>query len=245
MDFVTSFISPKKHFTLFLIKSLKKKAVDMESVNRQMKDIDVVMRILTVADVVVPSLYREFDREKFKNIDLVLACGDLPPEYLSFLLHVFEVPVYYVMGNHDIRHSKKPPMGCMDIHGRMVHHNGIKIMGLGGSRWYNGGPNQYREKEMKAVIRKLRLTLWWNKGVDILITHAPPRHIHDAEDRCHRGFQCYVSFINKYSPSYLIHGHIHKMFDYPEQRITTVNNTRVVNAYGYHIIKINAEKDSG
>ena len=203
------------------------------------------MRILTVADVVVPSLYREFDREKFKDIDLVLACGDLPPEYLSFLLHVFGVPLYYVMGNHDIRYSEKPPMGCMNIHGRMVYHNGLKIMGLGGSLWYNGGPNQYQEKEMKAIIRKLRFTLWWNKGVDIIITHAPPRHIHDAEDRCHRGFQCYVSFINKYNPSYLIHGHIHKIFDYPEQRITTVNNTKVVNTYGYHIIKINAEKDSG
>lgn len=203
------------------------------------------MKILTVADVVVPSLYKEFDRERITGIDLVLACGDLPPEYLSFLLHSFEVPLYYVMGNHDIRYEKKPPMGCVNIHGKIVAHDGLKILGFGGSRWYNGGPNQYHEKEMKRFIRKLWFPLWRSKGVDILITHAPPRHIHDAEDPCHRGFKSYISFINRYNPSYLIHGHIHKLFDCQEQRITNVNKTKVINTYGYHIIEINDGKNAG
>lgn len=196
------------------------------------------MRILTVSDVVVPELYKAFDKDRFPDIDLVLACGDLPPEYLSFLLHVFNTSLYYVKGNHDIRYDQKPPMGCVDIHGRIVSFRGINIMGLAGSRWYNGGENQYTEKEMNRFIRKMGLSIWWRKGIDILITHAPPRHIHDAEDRCHRGFKALRTFIDKKRPKYLIHGHIHRHFDSVEERMTLVNQTKVINTYGYHILEI-------
>ncbi len=202
------------------------------------------MKILSISDLVVPSLYKEFDKEKFSGIDLVLACGDLPPEYLSFILHVIGAPVYYVHGNHDIRYNLKPPMGCTNIHGKLVKFKGLKIMGFAGSRWYNGGLNQYTEKQMKKIIRSQKLSIWLSRGVDILITHAPPRHIHDAEDRCHRGFNCYKKFIKKYSPNYLIHGHIHKNFDTPEERVTIINQTKVINTYGYNIIEINHDKDT-
>lgn len=200
------------------------------------------MKILSVSDVVVPELYREFNRELFTGIDLVLACGDLPPEYLSFILHTLEVPLYYVRGNHDIRYDLKPPMGCMDIHGKIVKFHNLKIMGLGGSRWYNGGMNQYTDLQMKRIIRQMRFSIWWNKGVDIVITHAPPRHIHDAEDRCHRGFRSFHRVIDKYRPDYFIHGHIHQHFTATEERITTVNSTKVINTYGYNIIEIHDGK---
>ncbi len=200
------------------------------------------MKILTVSDVVVPSLYKEFDSTKFTDIDLVLACGDLPPEYLSFLLHILNVPLYYVKGNHDIRYEKKRPMGCMDIHGKIVKFNGLNILGLGGSLWYNGGMNQYTDAQMKKIIRNMTLSIWWNRGIDILITHSPPRHVNDAEDPCHRGFQSFVRFIEKHRPHYLIHGHIHKHFDNKEERTAIVNQTKVINTYGYNIIQINDDK---
>ncbi|MBF0378591.1 MAG: metallophosphoesterase [Desulfamplus sp.] len=202
------------------------------------------MRILSISDVVVPSLYNEFDKKKFDSIDLVLSCGDLPPEYLSFILHSLNAPLYYVRGNHDIRYDLKPPMGCTDIHGKIVKFNQIKIIGLGGSRWYNGGMNQYTEAQMKKFIRKMQFSIWWNRGVDIVITHSPPRHIHDAEDRCHRGFRSFCNFIDKYKPDYFIHGHIHRHFTCQEERITTVNKTKVINTYGYNIIEINDGKTS-
>ena len=53
------------------------------------------MRILTVSDVVVPVLYKEFDAGRFRGIDLVISCGDLPPEYLSFLVHVLPASVLF------------------------------------------------------------------------------------------------------------------------------------------------------
>ena len=33
--------------------------------------------------------------------------------------------------------------------------------------------------------------------MDIIITHAPPRHIHDAEDQCHRGFESFQHLIDR------------------------------------------------
>jgi len=196
------------------------------------------MKILTIADIVVPVLYKDFDAGRFADIDLVLGCGDLPPEYLAFIANALEVPLYYVRGNHDLRFETSPPEGCQDLHGRLARFNDLKILGLEGSRWYNGGPQQYHENQMTAMIRRLRFTLWRAGGPDIVITHTPPRHIHDEEDLCHRGFKSYVGLIKKYRPRYFIHGHIHREFANSDARMTTLNETRIINAYGYHVLEI-------
>jgi len=202
------------------------------------------MKILSVSDYVVSTLYDNFDAEQFPKIDLILSCGDLPPEYLSYLLASFNVPVYYVRGNHDIRYDSKPPGGCLDLHARLIQFQGIKMLGLEGSRWYSGGPNQYTEKEMRKIIRGLRSKIWWQKGVDIIITHAPPRYIHDAEDLCHRGFESFRWLIDHYCPIYFIHGHIHADFSDHAERITKINKTKIVNTYGYYIFEIDPDQSS-
>ena len=56
------------------------------------------MRILAVSDRVESVLYDRFDRQQFEDIDLILSCGDLPPEYLSFLLGKLNAPLYFVRG---------------------------------------------------------------------------------------------------------------------------------------------------
>ena len=196
------------------------------------------MRVLTVSDRVEPVLYDQFNPHLFERIELVLACGDLPPEYLSFLSDRLDAPLYFVCGNHDLRHDARPPMGCTRLTHDLVEFNGKKILGLEGSRWYNGGQHQYTEQEMRWKIQRLRPQIWWRKGIDIVITHAPPRHIHDAEDRCHRGFNSFRWLIEKYSPAYFIHGHIHAHFTDASQRITRYNHTQVINTFGYYILDI-------
>ena len=61
------------------------------------------MKVLTVSDRVEPVLYDDFDAAFFTGVELILSCGDLPPEYLSFLTKTLNAPLYYVRGNHDIR----------------------------------------------------------------------------------------------------------------------------------------------
>jgi predicted phosphodiesterase len=196
------------------------------------------MKILSIADRVEPFLYNRFDAEKAPNVDLILSCGDLPPEYLTFLTRALNAPLFYIKGNHDIRYDTKSPAGCSNIHGKLVQFKGLKFLGLEGSRWYNGGPNQLSEQQMQKIIRGLKTSIWWQGGVDIIISHAPLRHIHDAEDRCHRGFKCFHQLITRYDPAYFIHGHIHALFHKRSERITTLNNTKVVNTYGHFLFEI-------
>jgi Icc-related predicted phosphoesterase len=196
------------------------------------------IKILSVSDTVEPGLKAMADTRQLGDIDLIISCGDLPPEYLSSLIDFMKAPLYYVGGNHDIRYAAKPPMGGLNLHGRLKHFKGINIVGLEGSHWYNGGPFQYTEGQMRSFIRRLGLKLWWRGGIDVVVTHAPPRHIHDAEDPCHRGFECFHRLIKKYQPRYFIHGHIHRTFDDPADRITQIGKTKVVNTYGYNILEI-------
>jgi len=197
------------------------------------------MKILTVSDIAEPVLYDNFQNENFPNIEMILACGDLPEEYLSFLVTMFNVPLYYVKGNHDIRPEGYRPGGCIDLNEKLVIHRGIRMLGFQGSHWYNGKSCQYTERQMRRKIQKMRLKLWWHKGVDIIITHAPPRHIHDKNDLCHRGFKCFRKLIDRYAPSYFIHGHIHFNYTFGAQRMTKVNDTKVINSYGHFIFEIN------
>ena len=202
------------------------------------------MKILSVSDVVKPRLLQHSNSDALADVDLIFSCGDLPPEYLTRLVNFFKAPLYYVRGNHDIRYNEKPPEGCRDLHGRLVKNRGISILGLEGSQWYNGGPYQYDERQMRAIIRRLRPTLWWRGGIDVVITHAPPRHIHDAQDPCHKGFECFRRLIEKYRPSYFIHGHIHREFSDPSERITVVDQTKVVNTYGYYLLEIETRPEA-
>ncbi len=206
--------------------------------NDHLKEDINIMKILTVSDFTDKTLTEKIDNRELEKIDLILSCGDLDPEYLSYLRDRLDASLYYVKGNHDIRYTISNPIGCFDLNMRMVTVNSVRIMGFEGSRWYNGGANQYTEKEMKKMVFKMWFTLWRKGGLDIVITHAPPRHIHDAEDLCHMGFECFVNLIKKYTPAYFIHGHIHKAFDKASDRITDYNGTQVINTCGYNIFEI-------
>jgi Icc-related predicted phosphoesterase len=200
------------------------------------------MKILTVSDRVEPALDEHFQAERFAGVNLILSCGDLPPEYLSNLVTRFNVPLYYVRGNHDIRHDGYRPEGCTDLDAKVVVFRELRILGLEGSHWYNGKPHQYTERQMRKKIRKPGRKIRWHGGPDIIITHAPPRHIHDAEDQCHRGFECFRHLIDRYAPRYFIHGHMHFSYTTQAQRMTVVNETKVINSYGYFLFEIDDDQ---
>lgn len=197
------------------------------------------MKILSVADRVEKDLLDPVGGgPAIDGIELILSCGDLPPEYLAALRNRYGTPLFYVLGNHDLRYGESPPAGCVNIDRRLIQQGKTKIIGFSGSRWYNGNINQYTEEQMARFVGRLRFTLWRQKGVDLVLTHAPPRFIHDAEDRCHRGFRIFRQFIDTYQPRFLIHGHIHALFAGDEERITRVNSTSVINSYGHFVFQV-------
>ena len=201
------------------------------------------MRVLTVSDEVVDLLHGPALTQVARDVELVLSCGDLPTDYLEFIVSVLNVPLYYVMGNHGGSGGKVFPDGCENIDLRVVEFKGLLIAGLEGSMRYNNRPDfQYTEMEMKARVAALSPGLIKNRVqfgryLDILVTHAPPYKIHDGTDLPHTGFKVFRWFIDQYKPRYLMHGHKH-VYDQREETITEVGATKVVNTYGYRILEI-------
>ena len=196
------------------------------------------LKILTVSDFLEKELTRQVEDKTLEPVDLIISCGDLDPEYLSFLRDRLDVPLYYVKGNHDIRYTRENPVGCQNIHERVVSFGSLNILGLEGSIWYNGGPNQYADAMMKKMIFWMWFSMWRKGPIHMVVTHAPPRHIHDREDRCHMGFDSFNSLIKKQAPDYFVHGHIHQEFETPGDRITTIDTTQVINTCGYTILEV-------
>ncbi len=195
------------------------------------------MKILAISDIEVRELQDQFDPDLFQGVDLIFSCGDLPPEYLTRIRARLEAPLYYILGNHDLRYGQSPPVGCTNLSFTTAREGELKLLGLSGSRWYNGGKNQYHETEMRMLIWKLYFAVWRQQGVDIVLAHAPPRHVHDAEDRCHRGFKFFHNLINRFQPPYFLHGHIHAHFNTDQSRITRIDDTRVINCCGYYVFQ--------
>lgn len=196
------------------------------------------IKILAVADRVPPVLYEYFQRERFADIDLILSAGDLRPGFLSFLVSMLNKPCLYVRGNHDAIYNENPPLGCDNIDEKVVEYRGLKIAGLEGSMWYGGRGVEYTERQMRRKVRHLWFKIWRKKGIDIILTHAPPKGIHDGKDICHRGFSSFVDLIEKYQPRYFLHGHTHASYGFTKEKVTKIGKTEVINIEGYFILEI-------
>lgn len=187
----------------------------------------------------------------------MLSCGDLPFDYLEYLVSRLDVPLLYVPGNHDpslvppdmtwmpLRSALEPqrpgPEGCVNIDGRLVEEHGLRIAGLGGSLRYKEGPNQYSQAQMgwRALKLQFRARLKRAKSgrkLDIIVTHAPPFGLADAKDAAHVGFVAILRLALRFQPLLLVHGHIHPFGRVlPERR---VGATRVVNVIPSRMIEL-------
>ena len=195
------------------------------------------MKILLVSDEEDKYLWDFYRPGRLKGIDLILSAGDLKAEYLSFLVTMANRPLLYVHGNHDGGYAQRPPEGCQCIDGKLVTVGGLRILGLGGSALYNGGPHQYTEKQMRRRIRRLRLKLALAGGVDIVLTHAPVRGFGDEDNMTHRGFEAFLPLLDQYQPRYLVHGHIHQRYGANRPRCHQYGETTIVNATGRYILE--------
>ncbi len=196
------------------------------------------MKILIIADEECPGLWNECAKPRIREYDLIISCGDLKADYLSFLVSLARCPVLYVHGNHDTGYERHPPEGCDCIDGKIVEYNGLRILGLGGCRRYHPGAHQYTDSEMSKRIRKLRFPLWRTKGVDILVTHSPARGLGDAEDPAHIGFDSFVALLEKYRPKFMFHGHVHTRYGFHIQRECHHGDTQIINACERYVLEL-------
>jgi Icc-related predicted phosphoesterase len=215
------------------------------------------LKILCVSDQIDPLVYSNAIKQRFADTDMVLCAGDLPLDYLDFIVSSLNKPLFFVFGNHHIEdmkylkgdlnafapediNTRRQFWAAFHIGSKIVREEGLIIAGLGGSMRYNRGPNQFSDFQMYLEIIKLIPCLVCHKlfhgrYLDILLTHAPPRGIHDRNDKCHWGFKAFLWFMKTFRPKYLIHGHIH-LYDLSDVRSTQWKETTIINAYGHCII---------
>ncbi len=198
--------------------------------------------------MVVDRLYSATIAERFSDVKLILGCGDLPYEYLEFLVSALNVPLLYVPGNHDPAYDPKNPatyaQGGENLDLKMTRIKGLNIAGIGGSiRYRPCCENQYSQRHMYRRLAAFMPKLFWslnrNGGrLDILIAHSPPRGIHDDVDPAHTGFSAFRGFIKFFEPRFFLHGHTLAYRDNISPQVTELGTTTIINVNPYRLIEV-------
>lgn len=198
------------------------------------------MKILAISDQPSDLLWCPAAAERLAGIDLILSCGDLDPEYLSFLASFTAAPVLYVHGNHDGRYRSHPPEGCICIDDQLYQYRGLRILGLGGSIRYStdAAAFQYTQNQMRQRVWKQWLALRRSRGFDLLLTHAPAYGLGDGDDRPHMGFEAFRDLLERWEPPFFVHGHAHMTYSHKQKRLSYYNKTQIINAYERHVFEV-------
>ncbi len=165
--------------------------------------------------------------------DALLLLGDLQYSIKNVLRCFPDVPAFGVAGNHDL---EEPFAGLpvVNLHGRAVFWNGIKLAGLGGCLRYKpcSFPWLFWEHEYEKLLTKM-------PRADLIISHCAPfgcwqepplggdRIYHDA----HEGSRSLRDHIVNTRPELVIHGHLH------QRDLSAIGDTLVRAVYGVEIVK--------
>ena len=173
------------------------------------------MKLLVVSDVESKFIWDHFDREYFRDVGLIISCGDLAANYLSFLVTMLPCPLLYVPGNHDKRYAVAPPLGCSDIDGKLIVWHGLRILGLGGCKTPRGLLYEYTDRQMWGKVRRLE-----------------PASFHE-------GFDAFRWLDETWQPTYHLYGHVHLSGSPVDRRaFIQYGPTTLVNATGYKLLDV-------
>jgi Icc-related predicted phosphoesterase len=207
-----------------------------------------IVKILAVSDEVVERLYTLCASGHFREIELILGCGDLPYPYLENLLTFLNIPLFYVPGNHDPIYNADNTLahaeGGSNLDLKIVRFKRFLIGGFGGSIKYRpNAANQYSQSD--AYLRALRMLpgllvnqVKYNRALDVLITHSPPFQIHDEDSQSHQGLKAINWLLRVAKPRYHFHGHTHFQRRNLSPSETIQDLTKIINVFPYKIVEI-------
>ena len=196
------------------------------------------VRLLAVSDEPERALDFERNRAQLGRLDAVVGCGDLEPDYLSFLADALRVPLLYVRGNHDRGVNWQATSEVLPgaLEGKCERINGVAVVGLS---W----PGEDREPravrdEGAAWRQALRVATRPPREKPIIVlSHVPPRGLGDTpEDHFHRGFAAYEWLCKRLHPTLWLHGHT-SMAAARDWRVTW-GDTTFVNVTGAVLVEI-------
>lgn len=219
------------------------------------------MRILVFSD-----LHRCIDMTELHHIiqsmptepDLAVSLGDISSSELADIRNIVgDIPMYGVPGNHDTEETLTAAKIPSLHSGLLIYDGGIRFAGFGGSIRYKKGVNfMFSQQESQDLIQKL-------PPANILLTHdmplvdqSPPTPVNRSsgflnklllrakkekkdEKICsqpHAGLQGITDYLDRISPSLLIHGHIH------QNKVYRYKNTDIVSVYGAALVTFDDNK---
>jgi Icc-related predicted phosphoesterase len=159
--------------------------------------------------------------------DVVVTLGDLEPDVLDPLGR-FDVPILGVYGNHDDGRYLEAA-NARDLHLASATVAGVTFAGFEGCVKYTPGAKlQYTQKQASRLARRI-------PGADVLISHAPPRGVHEEpDDRPHEGFDGLRDYVLRARPRLLLHGHTPA----PARRAVKLGETTVVHVVGHRVVDL-------
>jgi hypothetical protein len=199
---------------------------------------DRPIRILAASDEPDPALDHPTNREALGPIDLVVGCGDLPPEQLAFLSDAFGAPLVFVRGNHDRggpwrtpEHVPEPTDGAvLDL---------LPGLPLAGLPW-PGRAAQPQVRDAGAAWRQALAVLFRSITVRdpwLVFSHVPPQGAGDSPgDPYHVGFSGYRVLMDRLAPPLWLHGHTAPAAG-PAWRVVR-GSTTLINVTGSVLVEI-------
>lgn len=207
----------------------------------------VTVKILAVSDQVIERVYTLAPAGHFKDVELILGCGDLPYSYLEYIMTMLSKPMCYVPGNHDPEYNsndlRSKAEGGYNLDLKTIQFKNTLVGGFGGSiRYRPDGVNQYTQsgaykRAFRLLPKLLFNTIKHKRALDILIAHSPPFGIHDDSDPAHQGLKALNWLIQIAKPRYFFHGHTHFYKNNIANSETKIQNTMIVNVYPYKLIE--------
>jgi uncharacterized protein len=183
------------------------------------------MRMLVLADeeswLPLPALVESH------RPSVIITLGDLEPDVLDPLGR-FDIPVFGVYGNHDDG-KYLDASNTTNLHLRAAELDGVRFTGFEGCvKYTRGAPLQYTQKEASKLACKL-------PPADILISHSPPRGIHEEpDDRAHEGFDGLRDYIERVCPRVHLHGHTPA----PPRPPSRLGKTTVVHVIAHRVVDL-------
>jgi calcineurin-like phosphoesterase family protein len=197
------------------------------------------IRILAISDDPDHALDDARNRDPLGQVDLVVGCGDLSPDWLSFVADAFLAPLVYVRGNHDDRgpwpEPKGVPVAASGVDRKTLP--GLPILALSWPRFTRDGARHDERSAWRQVASLGRHAIRSPRPPMLVVSHVPPRDAGDTPtDPYHRGYSAYRFLADRVRPPLWLHGHTNLAAQ--TSWLDRCGPTTLVNATGSVLVEI-------
>ena len=165
--------------------------------------------------------------------DILISLGDIHPATIERAADCFMPErVLAVRGNHDSL-CVPLPRWVEFMHGRTVEAFGFRFGGIDGCwRYKKTGSFLFTQEEARTVMQTI-------PPVDVLISHNSPASYHERDRGSHQGFEAITEYIDRYTPTLVLHGHQH--INAQIRRGTTL----IAGVWGWVMFELKGSRESG